>query len=50
MKIYKITLRDRWGGEMTYTVPAFSLYEAMKKLRPDPGWQFERYSIMGVTK
>lgn len=48
MKIYKITLRSRWGEPFIVTVAGSSLYEAMKQVTLDPGWTFGNYSVLGV--
>ena len=49
MKIYKITLRSRWGEPFIVTVAGSSLYEAMKQVTLDPGWTVGNYSVVGVT-
>ena len=49
MKIYKITLRSRWGESYVVTVAGSSLAEAMKQVTLDPGWIFGSYSVLGVT-
>ena len=48
MKIYKITLRSRWGEPYIVTIAGSSLYEAMKQVTLDPGWTVESYSVQGV--
>ena len=48
MKIYKITLRSRWGEPYVVTVAGSSLAEAMKQVTLDPGWTFGNYSVVGV--
>lgn len=47
MKVYRITLKSRWGEPMIVTVTASSLYEAMKKVYLTPGWHFADYSVIG---
>ena len=49
MKLYKITLIDRYGARQVVTLAGSSLYEAMKNIELDPGWTFEGYSVMGVS-
>lgn len=48
MKIYKITLRSRWGEPYVVTIAGSSLAEAMEQITLDPGWIFGSYSILGV--
>lgn len=48
MTLYKITLKSRWGEPFVVTVAASSLYEAMKKIELDSGWQFSEYSVIGI--
>lgn len=47
MKLYKITLRSRWGEPVIVTIMASSLYEAMKKVEIESGWTFSEYSVIG---
>lgn len=47
MKLYKITLRSRWGEPLIVTITASNLYEAMKKVNLEPGWNFAEYSVIG---
>ncbi len=49
MKLYRIELTNRWGERYVVTVPGKSLYEALRQLTLDPGWQLECYSIVGVS-
>ncbi len=49
MKLYRITLIDRYGSRQVVTLAGSSLYEAMKHIELDPGWTFEGYSVMGVS-
>ena len=35
MKIYRITLRSRWGEPYVVTVAGSSLYEATNQITPD---------------
>lgn len=49
MKIYRITLRSRWGEPYVVTIAASTLYEAMKHIELDPGWEFGEYSVLGVA-
>ncbi|WP_405345945.1 hypothetical protein [Ruminococcus sp.] len=46
MKLYKITLRSRWGEPYVVTVAGSSLYEAVKQITLDPGWIVGEYSIV----
>ena len=39
MKLYKITLRSRWGEPLILTVTARSLSEATKKIDLARGWR-----------
>ena len=48
MKLYKITLRSRWGEPYIVTVAGCSLYEAVRQITLEPGWTFGEYSIVGV--
>lgn len=47
MKLYKITLKSRYGEPLIVTVTASSLYEAIKKVNLEPGWSFSEYSVIG---
>ncbi|MBQ8123092.1 MAG: hypothetical protein IJ170_07250 [Ruminococcus sp.] len=47
MKLYRLILRDRYGEEFVYTVSGASLYDAMKSVMLDPGWQLAGYSCIG---
>lgn len=47
MKVYRITLKSRYGEPFIVTVTASSLYEAMKKIEIVPGWHFADYSVIG---
>lgn len=49
MKIYRITLIDRYGERQVVSIAASSLYEAMKHIELDSGWTFEGYSVVGVA-
>lgn len=47
MKVYRITLKNRWGEPLIVTVTASSLYEAMKKVDFPIGWHFAEYCEIG---
>lgn len=47
MKLYKITLKSRWGEPLIVTVTASSLHEAMNKINLEPDWDFAEYSVIG---
>lgn len=49
MKLYCITLRSRWGEPYNVTIAGSSLYEAMKQITLEPGWEFGSYSVVGVV-
>ena len=46
MKLYKITLRSRWGEPYIVTVPGRSIEEVLLKIVLDPGWIVGEYSIV----
>lgn len=43
MKVYKITLRSRWGEPFIVTISARSLDEAIKMVTLEPDWEFSEY-------
>lgn len=49
MKVYRITLKNRWGEPLIVTVTASSLDEALEEVKVKPGWHFAEYSVIGGT-